>query len=99
MQAGSNPGVTVTSPLQIAVTGCLKREAKGEYYIADKNGRTWNLVPNGVKLSSHLNQEVMVTGKPATDNQQQSDKQVERGKHQLALQVVTVKPINSSCGP
>ena len=47
-QSGSNLDRTMTPPLQIAVSGCLKREADGGYYIADKNGTTWKLTPNGV---------------------------------------------------
>ena len=50
-QSGSNLGGTMTPPLQIAVIGCLKREVGGGYYIADKNGTTWKLTPNGVNLA------------------------------------------------
>ena len=97
-----NPGGTVTNPLQIAVTGCLKRGAGGGgYYIADKNGTTWKLVPNGVNLAEHVNRSVMITGKPATDAKQQGDEQSgklkEGGKPQVGLRVLTVKTLSASC--
>lgn len=89
MQSGVNPGGSVTNPLQIAVTGCLKRGAGGEYYIADKNGTTWKLVPNGVNLGEHVNHSVMVTGKPATNAEQQGSNE-QGGKPQVGLRVLTV---------
>lgn len=98
MQSGGNPGGSVTNPLQIAVTGCLKRGAGGEYYIADKNGTTWKLVSNGVNLGEHVNHSVMVTGKPATNAEQQGSNE-QGGKPQVGLRVLTVKTVSLSCVP
>jgi hypothetical protein len=96
-QSGVNPGGTVTNPLQIAVTGCLKREARGGYYIADKNGTTWNLVPSDTNLAEHVNHSVMITGKPATNAEQQGGKLDGGGKPQVDLRVLTVKTLSLSC--
>ena len=98
MQSGVDPGGTVTNPLQIAVTGCLKHGAGEEYYIADKNGTTWKLVPNGVNLAEHVNQSVMITGKPATNAEQQGNKE-QGGKPQVGLRVLRVKTVSLSCVP
>jgi len=104
MQSGVNPGgTTVTTPLQIAVSGCLKRGAeRNGYYIADKNGTTWQLVPNGVNLAEHLNHNVMITGKPDTNANQQSHNDQNRktgqdGKPQVSVRVLTVKTLGVSC--
>lgn len=102
-QSGANSGGTVTNPLQIAVTGCLKQEGEGsEYFVVDKNGTTWKLTPNAVKLAEHVNQDVMITGKPdANDEQRDNDnrggKAEPSGKPQIRLQVLTVKTLNPKC--
>ena len=73
-QSGANSGGTVTDPLQIAVTGCLKQEGEGgEYFVVDKNGTTWKLTPNGMKLAEHVNQNVIITGKPDANAEQRDN--------------------------
>jgi hypothetical protein len=101
-QSGSNLGGTMTPPLQIAVTGCLKREADGGYYIADKNGTTWKLTPNGVNLSEHVNHSVRITGKPDTNAgqpgaNQHGAKTASAENLQPGLRVLTVKVLSPIC--
>ena len=92
----------MTPPLQIAVSGCLKREADGGYYIADKNGTTWKLTPNGVNLAGHVNHSVRITGKPDTNAGQPGANQ-HRAKTasaenlQPGLGVLTVKVLSPTC--
>ena len=101
-QTGMNPGGTVTTPLQVAVTGCLKRGNEGAgYFIADQNGTRWKLVPNGVNLAEHINHSVMVTGKPVTSDAQADNEQgvktKEDAKPQPSLRVLTIKMLSPSC--
>ena len=86
---GSTSGQTVTNPLQIAVRGCLKHiDKSGEYSIADDNGKTWKLTPNGVDLAEHVNHRVLITGKLET-----------AGEQVVGLRVLTVKTLSTSCAP
>src|SRR5271170_5912319 len=64
----SPPGVA-TPPIQIAVSGCLKRGPDGGYYVSDKSGITWQLSSTMVNLSEHVMHAVIVTGKPAGPTQ------------------------------
>ena len=102
-QSGVNPGGTVSDPLQIAVTGCLKQEGEGgEYFVVDKNGTTWKLTPNGMKLAEHVNQNVIITGKPDAnaeprDSDNRGGKAEPSGKPQIRLRVLTVKTLNLKC--
>jgi hypothetical protein len=88
-QPGASPGGTVTNPLQIAVRGCLKHiDKSGDYSIADDNGKTWKLTPNGVDLAEHVNHRVLITGKPET-----------AGEQVVGLRVLTVKTLSTTCAP
>lgn len=102
-QSGASTGRVATPPIQIMVTGCLKRGAEsGSYYIGDQNGTTWKLTSSGVNLAEHVNHSVMITGKPVTNTQQQSNNEqggkTEEGcKPQPGLRVLTVKMLSPSC--
>lgn len=102
-QSGASTGRTATPPIQVMVTGCLKRGGEsGGYYIADLNGTTWKLTSSTVNLAEHVNHSVMVTGKPVTNTQQQGNneqggKTEEGGKPQPCLRVLTVKMLSPSC--
>jgi hypothetical protein len=102
MQSGINSGRTVTTPLQIAVTGCLKREGEdGGYFIVARNGTTWNLTANGMNLSERVNQNVTITGKPDANTEQSDNhgrKTEESGKPEITLRVLTVKTLTPKCG-
>ena len=93
-----NPGGTVTSPLQIAVSGCLKYTDKsGEYSIMDNEGRIWKLLPGGVSLAEEVNHRVMITAKPETTNQAQTENLQDPRRQQVGLRVLTVKMLSASC--
>jgi hypothetical protein len=102
-QPGMSPGGVATTPLQIAVTGCLKQSHETHsYFIADQNGTTWKLTSSAVNLAEHVNHSVMVTGKPiATDQQQGSSDQAGKtddgAKPQPSLRVLTLKLLSPSC--
>ena len=101
--SGASSGGTVTNPLQVAVTGCLKRGGEsGGYYIADKNGTTWKLVANGANLAEQVNHSVMITGRPVANDKregshEQGGKMEEGGPPQVGLQVLTVKMLSPNC--
>jgi len=95
-QPGISPGGSVNHPLQIAVSGCLKRVGEG-YSIADDTGRTWKLVGDGVNFAEHVDQRVMIAGKPDTTAQQQ-ERGVEGSNLQLSVRVLTIKTVSPSCG-
>jgi len=79
----------------MALRGCLKHVANGDgYYIADEEGRTWRLVANGVNLAEHVNQRVMLTGKPDSPQPQMGRAVKEL---QLSMRVLTVKTLSPSC--
>jgi hypothetical protein len=55
-----------------------------------------------VKLAEHVNQDVMITGKPDAnaeprDNENRSGKAEPSGKPQIRLRVLTVKTLNPKC--
>ena len=61
---GSSNREKITGQI-MTVTGCLQKEEKekNEYLITGEDGRTWGLKSSSVKLGSHLNHKVTVTGK------------------------------------
>ncbi len=100
---GASPGGVATTPLQIAVTGCLKHSHETHtYFIADQNGTIWKLTSSAVNLAEHVNHSVMVTGKPiAADNEQGSNAQAGKAgdgaKPQPSLRVLTLQLLSPSC--
>ncbi len=100
----AGPGGAAGTHLQIAVTGCLKRgHENGGYYITDQDGRTWELIANGVDLAEHLNHSVTVSGKPMNAstqreaNKEQSEKAEGGGNPHFDLKVMSVKMLSPSC--
>ena len=103
-QAATQPGRTATNPLQIALTGCLKRSSStGGYSIADQNGTTWELKSTSVNLAEHVNHSVTVTGKPVSQGAPQTSSRQESGstqtgsKPQYVLRVLTLQLLSPSC--
>lgn len=102
-QSGA-PGRMATNPLQIALTGCLKRSSTtGGYSISDQNGTIWELKSSSVNLAQHVNHSVTVTGKavsageqPGPNNQQNGDTHSE-SKPQYILRVLTLQMLSPSC--
>jgi hypothetical protein len=61
----SPPSRTVRTPLQINITGCLKKNAEtGGYYVSDENGRTWELTSKKLDLAAQVFHTVNVSGHP-----------------------------------
>jgi len=104
-QSGQQPATPprmATPPLQILVTGCLKRSSDGSYYLTDSNGTTWQLSSSSVNLGEHIMHVVSVGGKPASfDKVQQagqpSDKTKPADNPAHSLRVVTLKMVSNSC--
>jgi hypothetical protein len=102
-QSDTNPPRTASPPIQIAVTGCLKRGNEGGYRLTDRNGTTWQLTSDTVNLAEHLNHSVTVTGKPATTAKQQEASGQQGGtaepgsKPSPGLRVLTLSMLSNSC--
>jgi len=102
-QSKQTPGRTVRTPLQINITGCLKKNAEtGGYYISDENGRTWELSSKKVDLSKHLFHTVSVSGHPASGTnlpEEKSDQgqKPDGGTRPLSLDVVELTMVSNSC--
>ena len=96
----ANPPRMATPPIQILVSGCLRRGHDGGYYISDRNGITWALSSTTVDLSAQVMHAVTVTGKPAglaqppPQSSQPSGNAGSGGSSQHALQVLTLKMLS-----
>jgi hypothetical protein len=100
-QSNATAGRTASPPLQILVTGCLKRgNEAGEYSLADQNGTIWKLTSTTVNLAEHVNHSVSVGGKPVVPPKQPENNasggQTE-SKPQPTLRVLTLKMLSNSC--
>jgi hypothetical protein len=103
-QAATNPPRMATPPLQISVTGCLKRgsEARG-YYITDQGGTTWELISDTVNLAAHVNHSVQIAGKPVSASPTQEAKSAQNEKRETGghaphdLRVITLQMLSPSC--
>lgn len=102
-QTQASPPRVATPPIQILVSGCLRRGADGGYYISDRNGMTWQLSSTAVDLSAHVMHAVTVTGKPGAFAQPQASgnqpgSNAESGNtSSRPLQVLTLKMLSNSC--
>ncbi len=89
-----NQNRTVTNPLLVNVTGCLKRDSTtGGYYVADQNGRPWELTSKKVDLGKHLFHVVSVSGHPSSGPKTQQG----RSEQQFALDVTELEMVRNSC--
>ncbi len=99
----NNPPGIATPPIQVAVTGCLKRSHDGGYYLSDQNGNIWMLSSDKVDLAKHVMHSVTLTGKPGAivrqqgAGQEQSSGTQTGGNHTHTLQVLTLKLLDASC--
>jgi hypothetical protein len=99
-QSAANPPGTATPPLQVLVTGCLKRSSDGGYYLTDANGTTWQLSSDSMNLGDHVMHVVSVAGKPATlakSEPSQGGKPDAADNSARSLSVVTLKMVSNSC--
>lgn len=93
---------TVTTPLQVNITGCLKKSATSEgYYIADQNGRTWELTSKKVDLAKHVFHVVSVSGHPSTGSKAPEGKsepgQKPESSQYFGLDVTELEMVSNSC--
>lgn len=96
-QSETTPPSTMSPPIQVAVTGCLKRGNEGGFRIT-QNGTTWRLIAKDVDLAGHLNHVVTVTGKLAPlPPQQGANSENEAGNPSHGLRVLTLKMLSNSC--
>ena len=98
------PGGPATTPLEIALTGCLRRTgADNGFYLADQNGTTWKLTSDSVQLSEHMNQSVTVSGKPIRTPRHQETFSPQAGQttgsseSQPILRVLSITVLSRSC--
>ena len=99
----TNQSRTVRTPLQVNVTGCLKKGSEPDRYsITDVHGRTWELSSKKVDLAAHVFHVVSISGHPASsmtqeEKSEQSQKPGAGGNQHLALDVVELTMISNSC--
>jgi hypothetical protein len=97
------PSRTVRTPLQIMITGCLKKNAEtGGYYVSDENGRTWELSSKKVDLAAQVFHTVSVSGHPMSgttppEGKNEQGQKAKGGSQQLSLDVVELTMISNSC--
>jgi len=99
----TGPSHTVRTPLQINITGCLKKDAvTGGYYVSDENGRKWELSSKKVDLAKQVFHVVSVSGHPLPASNMQEGKsetgqKPETGQQTFRLDVVELTMISNSC--
>ncbi len=98
----TNQQRTATTPLLVNVTGCLKKSGmSGGYYIADQNGRTWELTSKRVDLAKHVFHTVSISGHPSASSKTQEGKsgqsQTPEGNQTFTLDVTELEMVSPSC--
>ncbi len=98
----TNQQRTATTPLLVNVTGCLKKSGTSAgYYIADQNGRTWELTSKKVDLAKQVFHTVSVSGHPSARSKMQEGKseqnQKPEGNQTFTLDVTELEMVSPSC--
>ncbi len=97
----TNQQRTVTTPLLVNVTGCLKKSGtSGGYYIADQDGRTWELTSKRVDLAKEIFHTVSVSGHLGSSKMQEGKSeqgQKLEGNQTLTLDVTELQVVSPSC--
>jgi hypothetical protein len=93
---------TVTPPLLVNVTGCLKKNGtSGGYYITDQESRTWELTSKKVDLAKQVFHTVSVSGHPSTGSKMQEgtneQSQKPEGNRNFTLDVTELEMVSPSC--
>lgn len=93
---------TVTTPLLVNVTGCLKKSGtSGGYYIADQNGGTWELTSKKVDLAKQVFHTVSVSGHPSAPSKMREgtseQSQKPKGNQTFTLDVTELEMVSPSC--
>jgi hypothetical protein len=91
----------VTAPLQINVTGCLKKNASGGFSVADQSGRTWELTSKKVDLAKYVFNTINASGHPSTGLSDQkegnSEQNPEGGGQRFRMDVMELTVVSRSC--
>jgi lipid-binding SYLF domain-containing protein len=90
----------------VTVTGCLQRgDDAREFSIVARDGKTWELHSNSIKLDNHLGHTVTVTGPRTRESKTQEQAEVKRegvvkasSKEEYAnLAVTSLKMVSETC--
>jgi len=86
----------------VNVAGCLKKSGtSGGYYIADQNGRTWELTSKKVDLAKQVFHTVSVSGHPSAGSTmregESEQSQKPEGNQTFTLDVTELEMVSSSC--
>src|ERR1035437_3711004 len=100
---------TAAKPMhsKITVTGCLQKgDSADEFAIAGKNGKTWELRSQTVKLDEHVGHTVTITGvrHHETKGEEAKEEKTETKESKKAeameagdLRVTSLKMVSDSC--
>lgn len=107
LQARETAAHPKASAKKIVVTGCLEKgESADEFAITDKNGKSWELRSETVKLAEHVGHTVKITGVRHHETKAEEAKEVKtEGKESKEaeakeggdLRVTSLKMIADSC--
>jgi hypothetical protein len=90
-----------TAPLQIIVTGCLKKNASGGFSVADQSGKTWELTSKKIDLAKYVFNTISASGHPSTglsDSKEGSNEQnPEGGGQRFRMDVMDLTVVSRSC--
>lgn len=96
----AHPPGNISTPHQLVITGCLRRDSAGVYSITNENGKTFNLISaaNDVDLSKHVFHAVRITGKEAPNVEPPAPANPAQQSPPLsALRVLTLEVLSNSC--
>ncbi len=97
----SHPPANINTPHQLVITGCLRRDSHGTYFITDENGKTWSLIAgsDSVDLSKHVFHAVRITGKEAPNAKLpvSGENSQTQAPPPSVLRVLTLEVLSNSC--
>ena len=92
---------------KVTVTGCLQKgDSADEFAIAGKNGKTWELRSQTVKLDEHVGHTVTITGVRHQETKAEEAKEEKTEKKETKeaeakeagdLRVTSLKMVSDSC--
>jgi hypothetical protein len=104
-QGTAAPATTTAKP--VTVTGCLQKgDSADEFAIAGKNGKTWELRSQTVKLDEHVGHTVTITGvrhqETKAEEAKEQKTEMKESKEAEAkeagdLRVTSLKMVSDSC--
>jgi hypothetical protein len=97
----SHPPANINTPHQLVITGCLRRDSRGTYFLTSENGKRWNLIAGSdtVDLSKHVFHAVRITGKeaPSATSPGTADNSQSQVPPVSVLRVLTLEVLSNSC--